>query len=105
PLDDAFARTVSDQPTLAVLRDLLRDRLGKERASAAERDLRTRVIDALLAQAQIDLPESMVLHEVEHVLDDLVQRLRSGGLSLETYLRSRAKGWRDCGSTCSGRGQ
>ena len=91
PLDDAFARTVSDQPTLAALRDLLRDRLGRERASAAERDLRARVVDALLAQARIDLPESMVLHEVEHVLDDLVQRLRSGGLSLETYLRSQEK--------------
>ena len=91
PLDDAFARTVSDQSTLAALRDLVRDRLGKERAGAAERDLRTRVMDALLAQAGIDLPESMVLHEVEHVLDDLVRRLRSGGLSLETYLRSQEK--------------
>jgi len=28
---------------------------------------------------------------VEHVLDDLVRRLRSGGLSLETYLRSQEK--------------
>lgn len=91
PLDDAFARLVSDESTLQGLRDKLRERLAGERADAEERDLRERVLDVVLSQVTIDLPESMVLHELEHTLEDLERRLRSRGLSLETYLRSQGK--------------
>ncbi|HLW60890.1 MAG TPA: trigger factor [bacterium] len=90
-LDDAFARTVSDQTTLPALRGVLRERLVAERAEAEERALRERVVDAVLAEARIELPESMVAHEVEHMIEDLTDRLRSKGLSLETYLRSQEK--------------
>ncbi len=90
-LDDAFARTVSDQSTLGALRDGLRERLAKERTAVEERDLRERVLDAVLLQVTVDLPESMVVHEIDHMLEDLAGRLRSRGLNLETYLRSQAK--------------
>ena len=88
-LDDGFARMVSHQPTLATLRESLRDRLAKERGQTEEREYRQRVVDALLAQSTIDLPESMVAHELEHMVDNLKERLQSRGLSLETYLRSQ----------------
>ncbi len=91
PLDDAFARLVSEEPSLQALRDRIRERLMSERAGAEERDLRERVLDAVLSRTDIDLPESMVLHEMEHTLEDLHRRLRSRGLSLETYLRSQGK--------------
>jgi trigger factor len=91
PLDDAFARTVSDQPTLAALRDGLRERLAKERADAEERDFRERVLDAALSQVTVDLPDSMVAHEIDHMLEDLEGRLRSRGLTLETYMQSQGK--------------
>ncbi len=91
PLDDAFARTVSDQPTLDALRDGLRARLAKERTEAEERDLRERVLDAVLSQVTVDLPDSMVVHEIDHMLEDLAARLRSRGLNLATYLRSQGK--------------
>ena len=91
PLDDAFARTVSDQPTLEALRAGLRERLAKERAEAEERDLRERVLDAVLSRVTVDLPDSMVVHEIDHMLEDLAGRLRSRGLTLESYLRSQEK--------------
>ncbi len=91
PLDDAFARLVSDQSTMTGLRDRLHERLARERAASEDRDLRERMLDAVLAQVSIDLPESMVMHELEHMLEDLNTRLRSRGLSLETYLRSEEK--------------
>ncbi len=91
PLDDGFARVVSEESTLQALRERLRARLANERAEAEERSLRERVLDAVLSQVTIDLPESMVLHEMEHTLEDLDRRLRSRGLSFETYLRSQGK--------------
>jgi trigger factor len=91
PLDDAFARTVSDETTLAALRERLHERLVRERAESEERDVRERVLEAVLAQVSVDLPESMVLHEVEHMVEELTRRLQSRGLTLETYLRSQEK--------------
>jgi len=91
PLDDAFARMVSDQPTLAALRDSLRARLTRERAEDETRERRERALDAVLAQSAVDLPESLVRHELEHMLEDLSSRLQSRGLSVESYLRSQEK--------------
>ncbi len=90
-LDDAFARTVSDQPTLAALRELLRSRLAAERAADDARALRERVLDVVLAQTAVELPESLVRHELEHMLEDLADRLKSRGLTLDAYVRSAGK--------------
>lgn len=90
-LDDSFARTVSDQTTLQGLRDSIRSRIAQERGQQDARDLRERVLDAVLAQASIDLPESLVQHEVDHMMEDLDSRLRSRGLSLESYLKTSEK--------------
>lgn len=91
PLDDAFARTVSDRPTLDALRTGLRQRLATERQETEARDLRDRVLDAVLSKMSFDLPETMVAHEIDHMLDDLGERLQSRGLTVETYLRSQGK--------------
>jgi trigger factor len=91
PLDDAFAKLVSDQPTVDALRENLRTRLARERADAEAEEVRDRALDAVLAQTTVDLPESLVQHEVEHMLEDLSRRLQSRGLSLESYLRSSGK--------------
>lgn len=91
PLDDAFAKTVSDQSTLPALRESLRTRLVQERGTNEARELRERVLDAVLAHTSVDLPESLVQHELEHMLEDLSSRLRSRGLTLESYLKSQTK--------------
>ena len=91
PLDDELARTVSNQPTLAALRESLRARLARERAEGEARELRDRVLDAVAEKTQIDLPESLVQHEVEHVMEDLQSRLRSRGLTLDSYLSASGK--------------
>ena len=91
PLDDALAQAVSNQPTLVALRESLRARLRQERAAKEARDLRDRVLDAVADKTTIDLPESLVQHEVEHVMEDLESRLRSRGLTLASYLSGSGK--------------
>jgi trigger factor len=90
-LDDAFARTVSDRQTLAELREGLREKLAAERTAEETRALRERVLDAVLAEATFDVPDSLVAHEVEHMLQDLGDHLRSRGLTLESYARAVGK--------------
>jgi len=88
PLDDEFARKVSDQTTLAALRDGVRAQISREREERELSALQDRVVDAVLAQTTMELPESLVEHEIEHVLEDLSGRLQSRGMTLEAYLRS-----------------
>ncbi len=88
PLDDEFARKVSDQTTLAALRDGVRAQISREREERELSALQDRVVDAVLAQTTMELPESLVEHEIEHVLEDVSGRLQSRGMTLEAYLRS-----------------
>ena len=90
-LDDAFAKTVSDRQTLAELREGLKERLAAERTAEEARAQRERVLDAVLAQSTFDAPESLVAHEVEHMLADLADTLRGRGLTLESYARAVGK--------------
>jgi trigger factor len=90
-LDDAFARTVSDRPTLAGLREGLREKIQAEHTAEEARAVRERVLDAVLAQTAFGVPESLVAHEVEHILEDLADRLRSRGLTLDSYARALNK--------------
>lgn len=87
-LDDDFAKKVSDQLTLASLRDGLRAQIVRERAERETSALQDRVVDAVLAQTTMELPESLVEHELEHVLEDVAGRLQSRGMTLESYLRT-----------------
>jgi trigger factor len=90
-LDDAFAKTVSDRQTLAELREGLRERLQAERTAEETRTLRDKVLDAVLAEAAFEVPESLVTREVGHMLEDLADRLRARGLTLESYARAVGK--------------
>jgi trigger factor len=88
PLDDEFAKKVSDQTSLAGLRAGLRAQLDRERTERETSALQDRVVDAVLAQTTMELPESLVEHEIDHVVEDVTGRLQSRGMTLDSYLRS-----------------
>ena len=88
PVDDEFARRVSDQTSIAGLRAGLRAQLDRERAERDTGALQERVVDAVLAQTAVELPESLVDHEIDHAVEDVTGRLQARGLTLESYLRS-----------------
>ncbi len=89
-VDDAFARQVGVE-SVAALRAQLRDRLQAEAVARAAEDYRDAVLRAVTAGATVDLPRSLVAHEVEHLLADLEETLARRGLTLETYLRAAEK--------------
>lgn len=89
-VDDAFARQAGAE-SVAALREQLRDRLQAEAAARAAENYRNAVLRAVTAGATVDLPRSLVAHEVEHLLADLEETLARRGLTLETYLRTAEK--------------
>lgn len=87
-LDDDFAKDVSDKETLAELREQIRENLEKEAEDRADDALRNQVIEAVAAQANVNLPEVLVEREIQVMLDDMRQSLAYQGIPLERYLEA-----------------
>lgn len=89
PLDDDFAKDVSEFDTLAELKEDIKNKLQHEAKSVEENSLRTSIIDKLIEKAEVDIPEVMINHEVDNILLKLAINLKqSTGYDLTTYLES-----------------
>ena len=86
-LDDEFAKDVSEFDTLAEYRDSVKakiaDRFAKNSDSAVERSLEDKIIEI----SDVEIPEVMIMNEVESHVRDYEQRLKSNGASLDLYLK------------------
>lgn len=90
-LTDEFARTAAGVETVARLRDALRERAQREAQERAQQEDEQKAVDALLQGATIELPASLVDHEVEHLIADLSESLGRRGLTMERYLQVQEK--------------
>lgn len=88
---DAFARSAGGVDSVAALRDSLRSRLEREAAESARSDYEQQVLEALLERTEIELPQSLVDHEVEHMVADLADTLQRRGLTLQRYYEATQK--------------
>jgi len=91
PLNDEFAKAAANVPSLETLRCTLKDRAMTDAAARAAREYEQKVVDALLEPATVELPESLVKHEVEHMLADLTETLQRRALTLPRYLDATGK--------------
>ena len=87
PLDDEFAKDVSEFDTLdaykADIQAKLQERFNKE----MESEVSDKLMDALLERMQADIPEVMFEMETENELRDMDNNLRMQGLDLSTYCK------------------
>lgn len=88
---DEFARTAAGVETVAALRDTVRGRMEGEAKDRARQQDEQAAVDALLGTARIDLPGSLVDHEVHHLITDLTDSLSRRGLTLERYLGAQER--------------
>jgi trigger factor len=91
PLDDDLAKTASEFDTLPELREDLRGKIHELKERETVGVLRDRVLDALVARTEVDLPQSLIDHETEHRVTDATSRAERSGLTLEQVLESQ--GW------------
>ena len=87
PLDDDFARAVSQDQSVAELREDVKRRLEAVAAGRARRDVGNAIVGKLLASHDFPLPASMVENELNHLIEDLA-RAAPAGESNETELRA-----------------
>lgn len=86
PLDDDFAKAISENQTLADLRADLGRRLEAVAMGRARRGMGNAIMTQLLATHDFPLPESMVGNELNHIVEDAVAAA-GGGETDEAELR------------------
>lgn len=82
-LDDEFAQQFGEYDTMKDLRAKMVEYHEKHELDRIENELKERVIQALIAKNPLDVPESMVKRQLEHMLENLKNRLKSQQMSLE----------------------
>jgi trigger factor len=89
--DDEFAKMASEFDTMDELRDDLRTKLADAKQAEARGVFRDRVLQALVDQVDIELPERLVDHETEHRVEEATRRAERAGITLDQVLE--AQGW------------
>jgi trigger factor len=87
-LDDEFAQSASEFDTIGELRASTRRQLEAVRQAGQAGQARQRVLDALIDQLDIPLPERLVSSEVESRRHNLQDQLTRAGLTMQAYLES-----------------
>ena len=85
-LDDEFAKDASEFETLAELKEDIKKNLQKAEDQKAENEFEEAIITAVIENTKLDLPQVMVEKEIDHMMNDLENRLKYQGLTLEQYM-------------------
>ncbi len=85
-IDDEFAKDISEFDTLEEYKNDLRNKLEESAKNKAERDNEESVIQAVVGNATVDVPNVMVEKHIDAMARDFDMRLRYQGLDLQRYL-------------------
>lgn len=86
-LDDEFASEVSEFETLAEYKEDVKKNLTEKKEEEAKNQKEQKVIEAIIADAKMDIPEAMVVSQQRQMAEDFAQRLQMQGLSIEQYFQ------------------
>ena len=86
-LDDDFAQDVSDVDTLAEYKEDIKKKLVERAEAAAKNEKEEKLIDAIIADAKMDIPDAMVATQQDQMIRDFAGRLAQQGLSFEQYMQ------------------
>lgn len=86
-LDDEFAGEVSEFETLAEYREDVKKNLEEKKAEEAKNEKEDKVVDAIIADAKMDIPEAMLETQQRQMADDFAQRIRMQGISIDQYFQ------------------
>ena len=86
-VNDDLAKDTSEFDTLEELKADLKKKLEEQRQHAADDEVETQLVDALLSGFQAEVPEAMYERRVDENVRDFDYRLQSQGLNLPMYLQ------------------
>ena len=86
-LNDDFAQDVSEFDTLEEYKESIKKSIEESKEKDAKRAMEDEIIEKIIENASMEIPEAMVNTQVSQMADDFIQRLQYQGLSLEQYFQ------------------
>ena len=86
-LDDEFASEVSEFETLAEYKADVKGKLEERKVKEARDAKEAAVIDAIVNDSEMEIPEAMLETQQKQMVDEFAQRLQMQGLSMEQYFQ------------------
>ncbi len=86
-LDDDFAKDVSEFDTLAEYKEDVKKSLVEKKEKAAKTAKEDAVVDKIIENASMEIPDAMLDTQVKQMANEFAQRLQSQGLSVEQYFQ------------------
>lgn len=86
-VDDEFAQDVSDFDTLEEYKEDLKKSLAEKKAQEAKAEKQQKVMDVVVGNAKMDIPEAMVRKSTDDMMNQYAQELAAQGLSMDVYFK------------------
>lgn len=86
-IDDEFAKDISEFDTIAEFKADMKAKMTERKAKFVEEQYETALLDAVVADMEVLVPQAMIDNRVEDLLRDFEYRLSSQGLDMKTYLQ------------------
>lgn len=94
-LDDEFAQDVSEFDTLEDYKKNIRESLAVNKEDTAKREIQRKVVEKIVENAQMDVPDAMADTQARDMVDRYGQQLQSSGLNLQMYLSMTGMSYED----------
>ncbi len=84
-LDDEFASEVSSYDTFEEYKKSVEEHLKEQKENEAKTRKEDAVIEAIIKDAKMDIPDAMMETEQRSIINDFSQRLKMQGMNIEQY--------------------
>jgi trigger factor len=89
--DDEFAKTVGDFETFEAMREAVRENIVKQKTDEADKRFNDALIGMVVDRSTVEMPPSLVEHEIDHAIERLSGRLQESGMNLDRFLAATSK--------------
>lgn len=86
-LNDEFAEEVSEFDTLDEYKADIRSKLLERKQKEAATENENRVVEKVVENASMEIPEKMMETQVQNTINDYARRMQSQGMSMEQYMQ------------------
>jgi trigger factor len=86
-LNDEFASEVSEFETLEEYKKDIKEKLAERKEKAAATENEDHVVEKVVENATMEIPEPMIDSQVNNMVNDYARRMQSQGLSLDQYMK------------------
>lgn len=84
--DDEFAGEVSEFDTLDEYKADLKAKLLTSKEKEAKTAKENKLVDKVIENASMDIPEPMIQSQIDNMMNDFAQRMQQQGLTMEQYM-------------------